>query len=215
MRLNAYLSGRDASQHARGWVVHRLDRETSGLVLFAKSELIKAQLQEAWSAVEKTYWALVEGRPATDEGTISNYLSENRKSLKVFGSDRQTPGARKAITHYRLLKSHGGLSLLEVRLETGRKHQIRAHLAYAGCPVVGDARYGAASNTCGRMALSCLSTGFCSSRDSRTLKFSIADARGFGQIVFVTENSSYRHFDQFQLPDVYVCATLEKLLLLA
>ena len=153
VRLNAYLKGHAPTPQTRAWVVHRLDQETSGLVLFAKSESVKQQLQEAWPTVKKFYWAVVEGCPKIDEGTISNYLIENRKSFKVFASDRPTPVARMSTTHFRLLKTQDDRSLVEVRLETGRKHQIRVHLAGMGCPVVGDARYGAISNACGRLAL--------------------------------------------------------------
>jgi 23S rRNA pseudouridine1911/1915/1917 synthase len=153
VRLNAYLKGRGPSRQTRVWVVHRLDQETSGLVLFAKSELVKQRLQEAWPTVKKFYLAVVEGGPTTDKGTISNYLTENRKSLKVFASDQPTPEARIAITHFRLLKTQDDRSLVEVRLETGRKHQIRVHLAGMGCPVVGDVRYGAISNASCRLAL--------------------------------------------------------------
>jgi 23S rRNA pseudouridine1911/1915/1917 synthase len=103
--------------------------------------------------VEKTYWAVIEGQPRVGEGTISNYLIENRKSLKVFASDIEAVEARRAISHFRVLKTRGDLSLMEVRLETGRKHQIRVHLAGLGCPVVGDARYGATSDACGRLGL--------------------------------------------------------------
>lgn len=144
VQLNEYLRARDAAHAARAFVVHRLDKETSGLVLFAKNESIKQQLQEAWPAVEKTYLAIVEGVPAVPEGTIRNYLIESERSLQVKCTDGEMPGARLAITHYKLLQTDGERSLVEVCLETGRKHQIRVHLAGLGCPVVGDVRYGEA-----------------------------------------------------------------------
>ncbi len=141
VRLNEYLRGRDAHGATRAWVVHRLDQETSGLVLFAKSEPVKQLLQATWPNVEKTYLAIVRGRPTVDQGTVTSYLFEDDKSLKVFSSDRPRPGAQRSVTHFRLLESQGGRSLLEVKLETGRKHQIRVHLAGLGCPVLGDRRY--------------------------------------------------------------------------
>jgi 23S rRNA pseudouridine1911/1915/1917 synthase len=153
VRLNDYLRGRDSSRAVRAHVVHRLDQETSGLVLFGKSEPIKRQLQEAWASVEKLYLAVVEGEPTADHGTISNYLTESSKSLKVYASDQETPDARLAITHYRVLHARDDLSLVEIHLQTGRKHQIRVHLAGLGCPVVGDSKYGAISDRCHRLAL--------------------------------------------------------------
>ena len=152
-RLNEFLRGRNPDQPARALVVHRIDRETSGLVLFAKSEPVKRLLQDAWPTVEKIYYAVVEGRPTVEQGTITSYLTEDSKSLKVFDSDRPTAQGRLAITQYRVLKTPGDRSLVEVRLETGRKHQIRVHLASLGCPVIGDRRYGNKSNPSSRLAL--------------------------------------------------------------
>jgi 23S rRNA pseudouridine1911/1915/1917 synthase len=142
VRLSEYLRNRGAEGSTRVWVVHRLDRETSGLVLFAKSRPVKDMLQAGWPNVEKTYLAIVRGRPTVDQGTVANYLSEDQKSLKVSVSDRPRPNSYLAVTHFHLLESNAGKSLLEVRLETGRKHQIRVHLAGLGCPVLGDRRYG-------------------------------------------------------------------------
>ncbi len=152
VRLNDYLRGREGKRRERGLVVHRLDQETSGLVLFAKTDEIKILLQEAWPNVEKTYWAIVEGRPTQDQGEITSFLTEG-KSLKVASNPRPSPDAQMATTRYRLLDTRGKLSLLEIGLETGRKHQIRVHLASLGCPVAGDERYGTTNNPCGRLAL--------------------------------------------------------------
>jgi len=152
-RLNQYLHQRDPRRTVRPQVVHRIDEETSGLVLFARSLRAKQQLQANWSAVEKIYWAIVEGQPPREQGTIASHLVESR-SLQVYSHDHPTEASRPATTHYRLLQTRGGFSLLEVRLETGRKHQIRVHLAtQLGCPVAGDRRYGAIANPCRRLAL--------------------------------------------------------------
>jgi len=133
-------------------VVHRLDRETSGLLLFAKSPAIRDELQAAWNAVEKTYIAVVEGVPRPKDGTIDNFLTE-QKDFAVTASQRETPGSKRAISRYRTLKTVKPYSLVEVVIETGRKHQIRVHLAGIGCPVVGDDRYGAKTDSAKRMCL--------------------------------------------------------------
>ena len=96
---------------------------------------------------------MVQGQPNADQGTITSYLIEDSQSLKVFASDRPIAGSRLAIAHYHVLKTRGDHSLVEVRLETGRKHQIRVQLASIGCPVAGDRRYGAKSEGCPRLAL--------------------------------------------------------------
>jgi 23S rRNA pseudouridine1911/1915/1917 synthase len=152
VRLNDFLRARDASHRQRALVVHRLDRETSGLVLFAKSAEIKRRLQESWPAVEKIYHAVVERPPDQDAGTITSYLTETT-ALHVFSNDHETPGSRLAVTRFRLLETRGWFSLLEVHLDTGRKHQIRVHLAEIRCRVTGDQRYRARHDPFGRLAL--------------------------------------------------------------
>ncbi len=151
-RLNEFLRVRQSNSPERALVVHRLDRETSGLVLFAKTTKAQHELQAVWPTVEKCYLAVVIGRPEPESGTIRSYLTETR-ALHVFSNDRPTPGGRLAVTHYRVLQTRGEFSLIEVRLETGRKHQIRVHLAGLGCRVAGDRRYGAPLDPCRRLAL--------------------------------------------------------------
>lgn len=125
----------------RIYVVHRLDREVSGLILFAKSEAIQEQFKNQWHASKKLYYALVEGVVKDDTGTIRTWLTEGRDQ-KVY-SVKVQEGAKLAITHYRVMDRTPDFTLLEVELETGRKNQIRVHLSEMGCPVVGDRRYGA------------------------------------------------------------------------
>lgn len=133
-------------------IVHRLDRETSGLLLFAKSHDIREKLQAAWDTVEKTYLAIVEGVPQPPAGTIENHLTEG-KSLRMTASLLPNPDSKHAITRYRLIKTKGQFSLIEVVIETGRKHQIRVHLAGKGCPIIGDENYGSKSNPAKRLGL--------------------------------------------------------------
>ena len=136
---------------SRVWIVHRLDRETSGLMIFAKNEKAKTALQEGWEQVDKKYFAVVEGAPPEDAGLFDCYLDESNP-LKVY-VDQETPRTRRALTRYRVVKKGKATTLVELTLETGRRHQIRAQLTDAGCPIVGDKKYGAATNPIRRIAL--------------------------------------------------------------
>jgi 23S rRNA pseudouridine1911/1915/1917 synthase len=135
----------------RVWVVHRLDRETSGLMVFAKNEPAKVALQTHWDAVEKKYLAVVEGSPPADSGRFDSHLDESNP-LKVYVA-KEGPQTRQALTRYRTVKKGKATTLVELTLETGRRHQIRVQLAEAGCPIVGDKKYGAKTNPIKRIAL--------------------------------------------------------------
>jgi 23S rRNA pseudouridine1911/1915/1917 synthase len=144
------LAGRAAGgpDPERAGIVHRLDRDTSGLMLVAKSEQAYAELQRMIRDREVTreYLALVSGQPEGDSGTIDAPLGRDRARRTVQST--HTDKARDAVTHFRVLERFPRTSLLEVRLETGRTHQIRAHLEAIGHPVCGDEAYGGAD--CGR-----------------------------------------------------------------
>ncbi|MCE9564238.1 MAG: RluA family pseudouridine synthase [Planctomycetes bacterium] len=148
-RLSAQLAARNMG---RPFVVHRLDRETSGLLLFARSEEVQQTLQTNWDAVTKTYLAVVEGVPKPPEGVVEDYLTEGQ-DLRVRASNRASRDGKLAITRYKVASLGRGCSLVEVTLETGRKHQIRVHMAGLGCPVAGDAMYRAKTDPAGRLAL--------------------------------------------------------------
>lgn len=124
------------------FLVHRLDREVTGLIIFAKSEEVQYLFKENWKNVEKLYSALVEKKPEKDSGVIESWLRDHNDKLTVI-SGVQTPDSKFAITHYKVIKQIGEYFLLEIKLETGRKNQIRVHLADIGCSIVGDYRYGA------------------------------------------------------------------------
>jgi 23S rRNA pseudouridine1911/1915/1917 synthase len=135
------------------FVVHRLDREASGLMLFAKNQLVQESLQHSWQEAvhERSYAVLVEGCPEQDEGRIESWLKEN-KNLVMYSS--RTPGdGQQAISHFRVLKKSHDYSVLEVSLETGRKNQIRVHMHDLGHPIAGDKKYGARSNPLQRLGL--------------------------------------------------------------
>ncbi|MDD2390281.1 MAG: RluA family pseudouridine synthase [Desulfobacterales bacterium] len=133
------------------FVVHRLDREVSGVLIFAKSREIQMRIKQSWPTTEKRYYALVEGCPPKVEGTVESWLAEDEQ--QKVRSVPQSPEARYAVTHYRTLKPVGDHMLLEIRLETGRKNQIRVHMADIGCPIVGDRRYGASDRFVRRIRL--------------------------------------------------------------
>jgi 23S rRNA pseudouridine1911/1915/1917 synthase len=142
----------------RVWIVHRLDRETSGLMVFAKNEAAKRVLQEGWEAVEKKYLAVVEGAPPDEAGKFDSHLDESNP-LKVYATE-ESPITRRALTRYRVTKKGKETTLVELTLETGRRHQIRVQLQEAGCPIVGDKKYGAETNPIRRIALHATSLRF-------------------------------------------------------
>lgn len=135
----------------RIFVVHRLDREVSGIVLFVKTEAIQERVKEDWRETKKKYYALVNGKPPKEEDRLESWLKEG-PDQKVF-SVRQQEGAKLAVTFYKTVKSLHSTTLLEVQLETGRKNQIRVQLSDIGCPIVGDWRYGSKDNVKRRIRL--------------------------------------------------------------
>ncbi len=144
---------RKTNPRNRVFVVHRLDRDTSGVMLYAKSEKVQQALQQAWKEAvpERTYIALVEGSVKQEEGTHTSWLKES-KTLKMFSSPVPNDG-QKAVTHFKVLQKTQAYSLLEIRLDTGRKNQIRVHMQDLGHPVVGDKKYGSRQNPIGRLGL--------------------------------------------------------------
>lgn len=139
--------------HNRIFVVHRLDRDTSGIMMFAKNEEIKHLMQDAWKelVVDRAYVAVVEGKVSKQADTIKSWLLETKTKMMYSGSK---PGdGLEAITHYKVLQASDKYSLLEIRLETGRKNQIRVHMKDIGHSIVGDKKYGSAANPMFRLGL--------------------------------------------------------------
>ena len=128
------------------YLVHRLDRETSGVMMFAKERELAEKLRENWNeTTEKIYCALGEGSLAEDGGIFDSYLKENDDGYRVRSVKAETPGSKRAITEWRKLGEKGAAAtVVEVKLHSGRKNQIRVHFSEAGHPVVGDEKYGAA-----------------------------------------------------------------------
>ena len=143
-----YLRKKDPG--GRAFVVHRLDRDTSGVLLFAKDEAVRRAYQEDWNGrvLRRGYLAVTEGAPPRKSGTVRTLLRENSAHRVYSGRD-----GKLAVTHYTTLGGNGKYTLLEVSIDTGRKNQIRAHLRELGCPVAGDRMYGAATDPLGRLCL--------------------------------------------------------------
>ncbi len=154
------------------FIVHRLDRETSGVMIFAKTEEIQQILQTNWQkmVLERTYVAVVEGKVEKNSDTIISYLKEN-SAFVTFSSDKEIEGSKKAVTHYTVLKRSKGFSLVEANIETGRKNQIRVHMQSLGHSVVGDKKYGATTNPLGRLGLHAKSIIFKHPKTGKVLSF--------------------------------------------
>ncbi len=138
--LNTYVRKGNQKSRNRVFIVHRLDRDTSGIIVFAKNENAKRYLQEEWSGFKKKYYAVVHGTLPKKKGIITSYLAENRVH-KMYSVDDPKKG-KLAKTGYKVLRESKKYSLLEIDLLTGRKNQIRVHFSEKGCPVAGDKMYG-------------------------------------------------------------------------
>ena len=156
--LTDYVRAGNHRSRRRVWIVHRLDRESSGLMVFAKTQAVKRVLQAHWSKTAKRYLAVVEGAPPADQGVLESHLDES-SSFKVRSSPR-SERTRHAVTRYRVRKRRATRTLVELTLETGRRNQIRVHLAGARCPIVGDRKYGARTNPARRLGLHASSLQF-------------------------------------------------------
>jgi RluA family pseudouridine synthase len=172
--LTDYVRKGSARSRRRLFIVHRLDRETSGVLLFAKTVEAKLRLQDQWKQgeVEKKYLAVVHGHVAKQSGTITTYLAENKAHMVYSTTD--AAAGKLAQTSYRVLRQTRNSSLLEVGLLTGRKHQIRVHLAGIGHPVVGDSKYGRESGSRARLALHARSLSFTHPTSGERLTFEAA-----------------------------------------
>lgn len=158
VQLTDYVRKGNPKSRNRIFIVHRLDREASGILVFAKNVVVKHRLQEQWPEVKKKYLAVVHGKCTRHSEIITSYLAENRAHVVYQTSD--TSKGKLARTAYKVLKTTAHFSLLEIDLLTGRKHQIRVHLADMGHPIVGDKKYGQADRAHNRLALHAVSIAF-------------------------------------------------------
>ncbi|WP_052158842.1 RluA family pseudouridine synthase [Halobacillus sp. BBL2006] len=162
---------RSVNPKNRIFIVHRLDKDTSGVMVFARSEQVKLKFQESWKRMvkERKYVALVEGTLKQKDGTITSYLKES-KSLQMYSSSNPH-GGQLAVTHYKVKQYNKNFTLLDVHLETGRKNQIRVHMEDLGHPIVGDKKYGANTNPIKRLGLHAEVLAFIHPRTGENLRF--------------------------------------------
>lgn len=153
------------------FVVHRLDQDTSGVLIFSKNLKLKEKLQNEWNEVVlvREYIAIVTGK-IKESGTFKTYLKENHAQIVHSTNDKYH--GKLAITNYKLLKTNGKYSMLEVRIDTGRRNQIRVHLSENGNPIVGDKKYGTTDNSLGRLALHANKLVIIDPRTKKKLEFS-------------------------------------------
>lgn len=176
-QLTSYV--KEENKKNRIYIVHRLDRDTSGVMVYAKTEAIKLALQKDWHTIvkERTYITLVEGVITEDKGTIRSWLTES-KAMKVH-SHNYDNGGKLAVTHYRKIRANAHYSLLEVELETGRKNQIRVHMEEIGHPVAGDKKYGAQTNPLKRLGLHASTLSFVHPTSGKIIRYTSKTPKDF------------------------------------
>ena len=146
--LTDYVRKGQTKSRLRAWLVHRLDRDTSGVMIFAKSRETAEWFRNDWGRLtSKTYLAIVQGEMEKESGVFESFLKEDADGYRVRSVPRGTPGAKQARTEWRLVEAKDGKSLVSIKLPTGRKNQIRVHFADAGHPVLGDVKYGGMKNS--------------------------------------------------------------------
>lgn len=179
--LQEYLKWQDPRNKL--FIVHRLDRDTSGLMVFAKNVEAKETLQHNWNnmVLERKYLAVVEGKPDPAEGVHKSYLAENSR-YEVYSTENKDEG-QLAVTRYKTLKSRNGFSLMEVSLDTGRKNQIRVHFKDLGHPISGDRRYGGHPSPIHRMALHAQTLRFVHPITRKDMNFSTPVPISFAKMV--------------------------------
>ena len=167
------------------FIVHRLDRDTSGLMMYARNVQAKEAMQHNWNnmVLDRTYLAVVEGKVDDDEGEIRSYLAENSR-YEVYSTDNPDEG-QLAVTRYKVLKRANGYSLLEVSLDTGRKNQIRVHMKDMGHPIAGDRKYGAKTSPIHRLALHARTLRFIHPITRELMSFSTPIPAAFASMVKV------------------------------
>ena len=179
--VNDYVQQKD--KHNRVFVVHRLDEDTSGVLMFAKNPKIKDILQKNWNDIvlERGYYAIVEGKMPKQQDTLVNYLAENSLNLMYVTSDKIK--GKKCLTQYKVLKSNEKHSLLDVNIDTGRKNQIRVQLGHIGHHVIGDDKYGEPSDPIKRLGLHAYKLKFVHPITKKIVEFKTEIPKEFSKII--------------------------------
>jgi tRNA pseudouridine32 synthase/23S rRNA pseudouridine746 synthase/23S rRNA pseudouridine1911/1915/1917 synthase len=187
--LTDYVRKGNPKSRNRIFIVHRLDKSASGVLVFAKNEEAKSRLQTQWKDTEKKYVAVVYGRLAKKEDVITSYLAES-KAYVVYSTADATKG-KLAHTAYKVLKESRQFSLLEINLLTGRKNQIRVHLADKGHPVAGDRKYGKAKDCVRRLALHSKSISFKHPASGKQMTFETKVPNYFNDLIDNSQDRPY------------------------
>lgn len=163
-------------------VVHRLDKETSGLMVYAKNMEIRKMFEADWHNIvyDRRYVAVLCGEMEQEGGTVRSWLKDN-KAYVTYSSPTDN-GGKEAITHYRRVATNGRFTLAEMRLETGRKNQIRVHMKDLGYPVAGDVKYGNGQNPVRRLALHAFRLHFYHPRTGEPMKFDTPHPTNFTRL---------------------------------
>lgn len=165
-------------ENVKLWPVHRIDRDTSGVLLFATSRELREAVMAHWDKAEKIYLAITDGCPNPPEGTINQPLRSDEVEYRMHVGEH--PDAKPAVTHYSTERTQGNRALLRVQIDTGRQHQIRAHLAWLGYPVIGDPRYGKAG---ARMALHALKLKIIHPKTGKEITFETPPPSDFSMLM--------------------------------
>jgi len=177
--LSDYVQQKD--KHNRIFVVHRLDEDTSGVLMVAKNPAIQKKLQDNWNDIvyKRGYYAIVEGKMPNKEGTIKSYLKKNAQNMMYSTKDKS---GQFAITHYKVLKENDLYTLLDVNIDTGRKNQIRVHLGDMGHHVIGDDKYGDPVNPIKRLGLHAYELGFVHPDTKKKISFKAPIPKEFNEL---------------------------------
>ncbi len=181
--VDTYLKKSD--KEGKAFIVHRLDRDTSGIMIFAKNIQTKQAFQDNWNEIVsyRGYTCVVEGKPKKDSDVITSFLTETKTHF-VFSTENESAG-QKAVTEYNVLKTNGDFSIVDVKILTGRKNQIRVHFSEMGNPVCGDKKYGAKFSPIGRLCLHAGRLEFTHPETKEKFDFKVSAPKQFEKVLSI------------------------------